>query len=141
MYLSKVIWKLINESKWPVNEIKFIMKNLSFSSSIPEKKHFIALDGLRGIAAIGVVLFHFMEIVAPDYRDSFIPHSYLAVDFFFCLSGFVIAYSYDSRLEKMGILVFLKRRLIRLHPLVIIGALIGLLAFVFDPFSNLITSF
>nr|WP_288808832.1 acyltransferase [uncultured Sphingobacterium sp.] len=105
------------------------------------KKHFTALDGLRGIAAVGVVLFHFMEIAAPDYRDSFIPHSYLAVDFFFCLSGFVIAYAYDSRLENMTKAEFLKRRLIRLHPLVVIGAVIGLLAFLFDPFSNLVHSF
>lgn len=105
------------------------------------KKHFVILDGLRGIAALGVVLFHFMEIAAPDYRDSFIPHSYLAVDFFFCLSGFVIAYAYDGRLPQMGRWTFLKRRLIRLHPLVLMGALVGLLAFIFDPFSDLVKSF
>jgi peptidoglycan/LPS O-acetylase OafA/YrhL len=51
------------------------------------KKHFELLDAMRGVAAIAVVLFHFMEIAQPDYRNSFIPHSYLAVDFFFCLSG------------------------------------------------------
>ncbi|SJN46711.1 hypothetical protein [Sphingobacterium sp. JB170] len=34
------------------------------------KKHFNALDGLCGIAAVGVVLFHFLEIAAPDYRDN-----------------------------------------------------------------------
>ena len=105
------------------------------------KKHFSALDGLRGVAAIGVVLFHFMEIVAPDYHDSFIPHSYLAVDFFFCFSGFVIAYAYDDRLDKIGKKDFFKRRLIRLHPMVVVGAIIGLLAFVFDPFSDLKDSF
>lgn len=111
-------------------------QNLSTS-----KVHFASLDGLRGIAAISVVLFHFMEIAAPDYKDNFVAHSYLAVDFFFCLSGFVIAYSYDDKLGKMGLKTFFKRRLIRLHPLVVIGAIIGFLAFVFDPFSNLKDSF
>jgi peptidoglycan/LPS O-acetylase OafA/YrhL len=101
------------------------------------KQHFEILDGLRGLAAIAVVIFHFMEIAVPDYKDSFIAHAYLAVDFFFCLSGFVIAYAYDHKLHKIGIFNFLKLRLIRLHPLVIIGSVIGLLAFIFDPFSNL----
>ncbi len=111
------------------------------SLPIKAKKHFKSLDGLRGIAAIAVVVFHFMEIIAPDYRDSFIAHAYLAVDFFFCLSGFVVAYAYDDRLANIGKKTFFKRRLIRLQPLVIIGAIIGLLAFIFDPFSNLSNQF
>ena len=101
------------------------------------KPHFEILDGLRGVAAIAVVIFHFMEIAVPDPSKNFIEHSYLAVDFFFCLSGFVIAYAYDSKLEKIGVLQFFKLRLIRLHPLVIIGSVLGLLTFVFDPLSNL----
>lgn len=101
------------------------------------KQHFEILDGLRGIAALSVVIFHFMEFVVPDYNKSFIAHAYLAVDFFFCLSGFVIAYAYDNKMEELKIIPFLKLRLIRLHPLVIIGSVIGLLAFVFDPFSDL----
>ena len=100
------------------------------------KEHFAILDGLRGLAAIAVVIYHFMEIAITDYSKNFIAHGYLAVDFFFCLSGFVIAYAYDSRAEKMGVLSFIKLRLIRLHPLVIIGSLLGLLTFLFDPFSN-----
>jgi peptidoglycan/LPS O-acetylase OafA/YrhL len=101
------------------------------------KQHFEILDGLRGVAAVAVVIFHFMEIAVPDYHDSFIAHAYLSVDFFFCLSGFVIAYAYDARLKTIGTWSFIKLRLIRLHPLVIIGSIIGLVAFVFDPFSNL----
>lgn len=101
------------------------------------KHHFKILDGLRGVAAVAVVIFHFMEIAVPDYNDSFIAHAYLAVDFFFCLSGFVIAYAYDQKLVKIGVANFLKLRLIRLHPLVIIGSVIGLVAFVFDPFFDL----
>lgn len=105
------------------------------------KPHFETLDGLRGIAAIAVVIFHFMEIAVPIPNNNFIAHAYLAVDFFFCLSGFVIAYAYDDKIANIGIGTFLKRRLIRLHPLVVIGSVLGLLTFIFDPFSNLIQSF
>lgn len=101
------------------------------------KPHFAILDGMRGIAAIAVVIYHFMEIAVPDYHDSFIAHAHLAVDFFFCLSGFVIAYAYDQKLKQIGLKTFLKLRLIRLHPLVIIGSVIGFLAFAFDPFIQL----
>lgn len=101
------------------------------------KTHFEILDGLRGIAAVAVVIFHFMEIAVPDYTKDFIAHGYLAVDFFFCLSGFVIAFAYDNRMKKIGIKEFFELRLIRLQPLVVIGAVLGLLTFVFDPFHNL----
>lgn len=107
------------------------------TTQLTTRNHFEILDGLRGIAAIAVVIFHFMELIAPDYQDNFIAHAYLAVDFFFCLSGFVIAYAYDQKLPKIGIRLFLTLRLIRLHPLVIVGSILGLLSFVFDPFSNL----
>jgi peptidoglycan/LPS O-acetylase OafA/YrhL len=99
------------------------------------KQHFQILDGLRGIAAIAIVIFHFAEwIYAPT--ENLIGHGFLAVDFFFCLSGFVIAYAYDSRIKSMGVLEFIQRRLIRLHPLVVLGAILGLIGFIFDPFSN-----
>ncbi|MGM9475648.1 acyltransferase family protein [Pedobacter sp. GSP4] len=101
------------------------------------KQHFEILDGLRGIAAIAVVIFHFMEIAITDYSKNFIGHGYLAVDFFFCLSGFVIAYAYDNRAPHIGITQFFKLRLIRLHPLVVIGSVLGLLTYLFDPFSDL----
>lgn len=106
-------------------------------TSVINKPHFEILDGLRGVAAIAVVIFHFMEIAVPDVEKNFIAHAYLAVDFFFCLSGFVIAYAYDDKIAAIGIGGFLKRRLIRLHPLVIIGSVLGLLTFLFDPFSDL----
>jgi peptidoglycan/LPS O-acetylase OafA/YrhL len=105
------------------------------------KQHYEILDGLRGIAAVAVVVFHFMEIAVPDYNKSFIAHAYLMVDFFFCLSGFVIAYAYDIKIKEIGVLTFFKLRLIRLHPLVIIGSIIGILAFVFDPFSSIWTKY
>lgn len=107
------------------------------TSLLPTRQHFEILDGLRGIAAIAVVVFHFMEIIFPDPKDNLVGHTYLAVDFFFCLSGFVIAYAYDGRLQQIGPLAFFKLRLIRLHPLVVIGSVIGLVVFVLDPFSQL----
>ena len=100
------------------------------------KQHFEILDGLRGIAALSVVVFHFMEMAYTDYSKNFIAHGFLAVDFFFCLSGFVIGYAYDDSIEKMGVKEFFKSRLIRLHPLVISGSILGLLGFFFDPFGG-----
>lgn len=105
------------------------------------KPHFDALDGLRGIAALGVVVFHFTECVYPDYSKNFIGHGFLAVDFFFCLSGFVIAYAYDSRIMQIGKLAFFKARLIRLHPLVVLGTLLGLIGFLSSPWSSTVSHY
>ena len=115
------------------------MANSDTSKTAPAilqtKQHFEILDGLRGIAALSVVTFHFMEwVYAPE--KNFIGHGFLAVDFFFCLSGFVIGYAYDDRIAKMGVWEFFKSRIIRLHPLVILGSVLGLLAFLFDPFGG-----
>src|SRR6202012_3612188 len=100
------------------------------------KQHFEILDGMRGIAALAVVTFHFMEIAYSDYSQNFIGHGFLAVDFFFCLSGFVIGYAYDDRIGKMGVWEFFKSRLIRLHPMIIFGSVLGLAAYLFDPFAG-----
>ncbi|MEO7314704.1 MAG: acyltransferase [Ginsengibacter sp.] len=107
------------------------------SGLLKTKPHFEILDGLRGLAALVVVIFHFMEIIIADFSNNFISHGYLAVDFFFCLSGFVVSYAYDNRIVGMGLKTFIKLRLIRLQPLVIIGSVLGLLTFLFDPYSNL----
>jgi len=104
--------------------------------TLSTKQHFAILDGLRGVAAVAVVCFHFMEWVYSDASKNFIGHGFLAVDFFFCLSGFVIGYAYDDRIGTMGIKEFFKARIIRLHPLVIFGSIAGLAAFVFDPFGG-----
>jgi len=102
---------------------------------LQSKQHYEILDGLRGVAAIAVVTFHFMEIIISDYSKNFIGHGFLAVDFFFCLSGFVIAYAYDSRIGSMGLKAFFTSRLIRLHPLVVLGTVLGLIGFLWDPFT------
>src|SRR4249920_2879686 len=97
-------------------------------SLLKTKQHYEILDGLRGIAALSVVVFHFMEWAYADYSKNFIAHGVLAVDFFFCLSGFVIVYAYDDRIAKRGVPEFFISRFIRLHPLVISGSVLGLLA-------------
>ncbi len=96
------------------------------------KKHFKVLDGLRGVSAIMVVLFHILEVYSgEDHTKQLINHGYLAVDFFFALSGFVMAHAYDDRWGKMSLTDFFKRRLIRLHPLIILGMTIGAICFYF----------
>ena len=97
------------------------------------KRHYPILDGLRGVAALMVVLFHLFEVHADNDRfDQHINHGYLAVDFFFVLSGFVIGYAYDDRWRDMTTLDFFKRRLIRLHPMIVAGMLVGALMFYFE---------
>lgn len=100
------------------------------------------LDGLRGVAAVMVLLYHVFNdaksfYVWPTPVCEFY-HGFLGVDFFFILSGFVMGYAYDERwatpttLSRGGTLTFwgfVKRRLIRLHPMVVMGALLGLIAF------------
>ena len=100
------------------------------------KQHFPILDGLRGIAALAVVIFHFMEWIFPNPSENFIGHGFLAVDFFFCLSGFVIGYAYDDRIRTIGVGEFFSSRLIRLHPLVVLGSVLGLIGLLIDPFTS-----
>ncbi|MGL4851730.1 MAG: acyltransferase family protein [Phocaeicola sp.] len=97
----------------------------SISAFSDSKPHYPILDGLRGVAAILVVWYHVFEGYATSRFDQIINHGYLAVDFFYILSGFVIAYAYDSRWGKLTIGNFLNRRIIRLHPMVVLGSLIG----------------
>lgn len=100
---------------------------------IKPKKHYEILDGLRGVAAILVVIFHILETFNEGSRfKQLMNHGYLAVDFFFLLSGFVVAYAYDDRWEKMSKWEFYKRRLIRLQPMVIMGMVIGALLYYFQ---------
>lgn len=106
------------------------MRQNSLSTFTDSKKHLLILDALRGIAAIMVVIMHTFELFCgSDYHKLFINHGYLAVDFFFMLSGYVMAHAYDDRWDKMTFVDFFKRRLIRLHPLIILGMALGALFF------------
>lgn len=99
-------------------------------------RHYDVLDGLRGTAALAVVVFHLFEYIFPDPTHNPLRHAYLAVDFFFLLSGFVIAHAYDRRWPSMTVTGFFRIRLMRLHPLVLLGLSLGLLDYVFDPYAG-----
>lgn len=109
------------------------MKNLPAAAFSDTKSHYELLDGLRGVAALLVVFYHIFEglsFAAGGTVITVINHGYLAVDFFFILSGFVIGYAYDDRLGKsMGLGGFFKRRLTRLHPMIVMGAILGVVSY------------
>lgn len=85
--------------------------------------HFLALDGLRGVAALAVVIYH-RRWLGPDGHA--FDHGFLAVSFFFVLSGLVIDHAYRERLQvAMTLGRFILTRVIRLYPLIILGAILG----------------
>src|SRR6476659_5303120 len=87
------------------------------------------LDGLRGVGALWVMFLHF----APSFGVPSPSHGYLAVDLFFCLSGFVLSKSYAERLkEGMSFAEWMAVRLIRLYPLYSISIVAGALATMID---------
>jgi peptidoglycan/LPS O-acetylase OafA/YrhL len=85
------------------------------------------LDGLRGLAAIGVVLFHadLVRLTAAFSRG------YIFVDLFFLLSGFVLTLAFEGRFGRdLPVAVFVRRRMVRFVPMLAAGGLIGLFAIV-----------
>lgn len=113
---------------------------LSSAHFADTKPHYELLDGLRGVAALLVLFYHIFEGFAfaestngaGDGIITTLNHGHIAVDFFFILSGFVISYAYDDRWNKMSIGSFFKRRLIRLHPMLVMGVIVGAAAFFFE---------
>jgi peptidoglycan/LPS O-acetylase OafA/YrhL len=97
------------------------------------KSHYQILDGLRGVASVLVIIFHVFETFTGGNKFiQIINHGYLAVDFFFLLSGFVVAYAYDDRWGNMTQWDFYKRRLVRLQPMVVMGSIVGAALFYFQ---------
>ena len=114
------------------------MANLTTTPSAAfadSKPHYLLLDALRGAAALMVVWYHFFEgfAFAEGSAITTFNHGHLGVDLFFMLSGFVISYAYDDRWQRtpnpLTLKEFFKRRLIRLHPMLIMGAIIGFVTF------------
>ena len=103
-------------------------------------QRYVILDGLRGVAAIGVLVYHLFEAIAfsAGAAEQHFYNGFMAVDFFFILSGFVMGYAYDARLADGRLTTggFIRRRLIRLHPMVIMGAIVGLACFAVQGFTN-----
>jgi peptidoglycan/LPS O-acetylase OafA/YrhL len=86
-------------------------------------ERFYALDGMRGLGALCILLWHL-----PSPPRGVGIHVYLLVDLFFILSGFVLAHVYEHRMREPGAIAgFLRERVIRLHPLLLVGALPGIL--------------
>ena len=130
---------IVNQNKTEMQKTTIPSTNLTDT-----KPHYELLDGLRGVAAILVLFYHifegfsFAELTNGD-GDGIIRvlnHGHIAVDFFFILSGFVISYAYDDRWKKMSTWQFFKRRLIRLHPMLVMGAIIGTIAYAFVGFEK-----
>lgn len=87
---------------------------------------YLLLDGLRGMAALVIVIHHFTAL--SGQREIFGSAS-VAVDFFFCLGGFVIAHAYEAKLlAGLTVSEYVRRRLVRLYPMFLVGCLIGLVA-------------
>lgn len=98
------------------------------------KTHYATLDGLRGLAAIVVVMLHALK---PFDLGSLMPQAYLAVDFFFLLSGFVIAYAYQKRLLiGLSVTGFVRIRLRRLYPLALAGLAFSFVVFLVKHLST-----
>ena len=97
-----------------------------------KRERLIILDALRAMAGLTVPLFHICENLGrpPLHYDSICGHGYLAVEFFLLLMGYMLAYAYDRRWSAgMGLGEFFRRRLARLHPLVLSGVLLGVVVF------------
>jgi len=87
-------------------------------NSTDQKHRFEVLDMFRGIFASLVFLFHLGPFAdTPIINNSFIENSDMFVDFFFVLSGFVIAYSYQSMKSWQEFKLFMTKRVYRIYPL------------------------
>lgn len=90
-----------------------------------QRRKFLTLDGLRGVAALGVVAGHYTDF----FGGNPLPGAHIAVDLFFVMSGFVVAYSYEDRLlNGMSLRDFAVIRVIRLAPLYWLGTAIAVVA-------------
>jgi len=99
---------------------------VEIQTAVPAERHrFHFLDAMRGVAAMLVVFRHAPEGFGAALATR---SSFLAVDFFFCLSGFVIAFSYEPRLkDRLKFTSFLVTRLIRLYPIAVLATFFGLI--------------
>ncbi len=112
-------------------EASVVVRSAAAASHGPHR--FLALDAMRGVAALIVVFFH-----SPGLFGRFLfTRGYLAVDFFFMLSGFVLTFAFQSKLDAgLKTVTFVKQRLVRLYPLYFLGLTLGLLDAVFQRTSG-----
>lgn len=83
---------------------------------------YAVLDGVRGFAALSVLAFHLGHwLDAPRLATN----GGLAVDLFFCLSGFVLAFAYGEKTRQISFRRFAAIRLVRLMPLIVLGGVVS----------------
>ena len=98
-----------------------------------ERRAYQTLDGLRGVGAFVVVMRHVPYLFGPVK----VPESFLAVDLFYLVSGFVVAHAYGERLKAGGFFKdFVKTRLIRLYPLYLFGLAVGIIPAAYDVITD-----
>jgi peptidoglycan/LPS O-acetylase OafA/YrhL len=86
------------------------------------KRHYASFDGLRGFAALSVFVYHLGHWLNAPFLGT---NAGLAVDFFFCLSGYVLPAAYQRRSVDVTVIDFMKIRLVRLMPLIVLGIVIS----------------
>lgn len=94
---------------------------------------FHQLDGLRGLSSLMIIFYHFEKVYSPDwfYNFFFVRQGQIFVDVFFVMSGFVIALNYQKINSLNFFIKFLKKRFLRLYPLLLFTAIFFLLFFIF----------
>lgn len=104
--------------------------NTSFAGTPPTR--FYALDAIRGLAALAVVLYHYTQHNGLHWLHG----AWVAVDIFFMLSGFVLMHSYSKKVAQgMTVKAFLYSRLARLGPMYLVGISLGILAALYSIYS------
>jgi peptidoglycan/LPS O-acetylase OafA/YrhL len=98
------------------------------------RRSYRTLEGLRAVGAFLVVMRHVPSL----FGGIRVPESFLAVDLFYLVSGFVVAHAYGPQLSAGGAFgAFMKTRIIRLYPLYLVGLAVGvvvaLIAVIGDP--------
>ena len=115
---------ILNTSKWPdsvVFRLDFV-PGMTMQTVLRKTSHCAALDGVRGLSAFFVLLFHvghWLEIPALSVNGG------LSVDTFFTLSGYVLARAYKDRIDLVSNAEFLLQRLVRLMPIIALSLFIS----------------
>ena len=99
--------------------------DVSFLTQTQSVSHFYVMDFARGLAAILVMVYHVLPTFFPDWH--LLRSSFLAVDLFFLMSGYVVARAYEHKIldGRMSLGKFARVRFIRLYPLYLISCLLG----------------
>lgn len=99
-----------------------------------ERKHIVTIEGLRGLSALIVLALHCATELG---YDALLPHGALSVDFFFIISGFVVAHAYEFNIKSgWPLWYFVRIRLIRLYPMILFGLILGVFVYLAKEFGS-----